>query len=202
MQYNTKKNTLVMPEYGRHVHNMISHAVSLKDKKTQQKCVESIISFMGQLNPHLRDVKAYTHKLWDHLHIMSNFQLNVESPYPKPEEKKLYEKPPKMNYPSSDIRFSYYGNTITSMIKKAIKMKDDQKEILTGMIANQMKKSYILFNKSSVDNNVIKQHLHQLSNGELKLSEDFVFIRSASVRQASSKKHNAKKKNFKKRKSN
>ena len=107
-----------------------------------------------------------------------------------------------MNYPSSDIRFSYYGNTITSMIKKAIKMKDDQKEILTGMIANQMKKSYILFNKSSVDNNVIKQHLHQLSNGELKLSEDFVFIRSASVRQTSSKKHNAKKKNFKKRKSN
>ncbi len=202
MQYNTKKNTLVMPEYGRHVHNMISHAVSLKDKKTQQRCVESIISFMGQLNPHLRDVKAYTHKLWDHLHIMSNFQLNVESPYPKPEEKKLYEKPPKMNYPSNDIRFSYYGNTITSMIKKAIKMKDDQKEILTGMIANQMKKSYILFNKSSVDNNVIKQHLHQLSNGELKLSEDFVFIRSASVRQTSSKKHNAKKKNFKKRKSN
>ena len=202
MQYNTKKNTLVMPEYGRHVHNMISHAVSLKDKKTQQKCVESIISFMGQLNPHLRDVKAYTHKLWDHLHIMSNFQLNVESPYPKPEEKKLYEKPSKMNYPSNDIRFSYYGNTITSMIKKAIKMKDDQKEILTGMIANQMKKSYILFNKSSVDNNVIKQHLHQLSNGELKLSEDFAFIRSASVRQTSSKKHNAKKKNFKKRKSN
>lgn len=191
-----------MPEYGRHVHNMISHAVSLKDKKTQQKCVESIISFMGQLNPHLRDVKAYTHKLWDHLHIMSNFQLNVESPYPKPEEKKLYEKPSKMNYPSNDIRFSYYGNTITSMIKKAIKMKDDQKEILTGMIANQMKKSYILFNKSSVDNNVIKQHLHQLSNGELKLSEDFVFIRSASIRQTSSKKHNAKKKNFKKRKSN
>lgn len=191
-----------MPEYGRHVHNMISHAVSLKDKKIQQKCVESIISFMGQLNPHLRDVKAYTHKLWDHLHIMSNFQLNVESPYPKPEEKKLYEKPSKMNYPSNDIRFSYYGNTITSMIKKAIKMKDDQKEILTGMIANQMKKSYILFNKSSVDNNVIKQHLHQLSNGELKLSEDFAFIRSASVRQTSSKKHNAKKKNFKKRKSN
>lgn len=191
-----------MPEYGRHVHNMISHAVSLKDKKTQQKCVESIISFMGQLNPHLRDVKAYTHKLWDHLHIMSNFQLNVESPYPKPEEKKLYEKPLKMNYPHNDIRFSYYGNTITSMIKKAIKMKDDQKEILTGMIANQMKKSYILFNKSSVDNNVIKQHLHQLSNGKLKLSEDFAFIRSASVRQTSGKKHNTKKKNFKKRKSN
>ena len=128
---------------------------------------------------------------------MSNFQLNVESPYPKPEEKNFMKSSPKMNYPSNDIRFSYYGNTITSMIKKAIKMKDDQKEILTGMIANQMKKSYILFNKSSVDNNVIKQHLHQLSNGELKLSEDFVFIRSASVDKQAAK-HNAKKKNLKK----
>ena len=200
MQYNTTKDALVMPEYGRNVHNMINHAMSLKDKKKQQECVESIIKFMGQMNPHLRDVKAYTHKLWDHLHIMSNFQLNVDSPYPKPEIQKLYKKPPKMEYSSNNIRFSYYGNTITSMIKKAINMKNPEKEILTGMIANQMKKSYILFNKSSVDNNVIKQHLNQLSNGELKLSDDFEFIRSASVRQGNGKKYNGKKKNFKKKK--
>ena len=200
MQYNTTKDALVMPEYGRNVHNMINHAMSLKDKKKQQECVESIIKFMGQMNPHLRDVKAYTHKLWDHLHIMSNFQLNVDSPYPKPEIQKLYKKPPKMEYSSNNIRFSYYGNTITSMIKKAINMKEPEKEILTGMIANQMKKSYILFNKSSVDNNVIKQHLNQLSNGELKLSDDFEFIRSASVRQGNGKKYHGKKKNFKKKK--
>ena len=200
MQYNTTKDALVMPEYGRNVHNMINHAMSLKDKKKQQECVESIIKFMGQMNPHLRDVKAYTHKLWDHLHIMSNFQLNVDSPYPKPEIQKLYKKPPKMEYSSNNIRFSYYGNTITSMIKKAINMKEPEKEILTGMIANQMKKSYILFNKSSVDNNVIKQHLNQLSNGELKLSDDFEFLRSASVRQGNGKKYNGKKKNFKKKK--
>ena len=200
MQYNTTKDALVMPEYGRHVHNMINHAISLKDKKQQQECVDSIIKFMGQMNPHLRDVKAYTHKLWDHLHIMSNFELNVDSPYPKPEIQKLYKKPSRMEYPSNNIRFSYYGNTITSMIKKAINMKNPEKEILTGMIANQMKKSYILFNKSSVDNNVIKQHLNQLSNGELKLSDDFEFIRSASVRQGNGKKYNGKKKNFKKKK--
>ena len=200
MQYNTTKDALVMPEYGRHVHNMINHAISLKDKKKQQECVESIIKFMGQMNPHLRDVKAYTHKLWDHLHIMSIFKLNVDSPYPKPEIQKLYKKPSRMGYPSNNIRFSYYGNTITSMIKKAINMKNSEKEILTGMIANQMKKSYILFNKSSVDNNVIKQHLNQLSNGELKLSDDFEFIRSASIRQGNGKKYNGKKKNFKKKK--
>ena len=200
MQYNTTKDILVMPEYGRHVHTMINHAVSLKDKKKQQECVESIITFMGQMNPHLRDIKAYTHKLWDHLHIMSNFQLDVESPYPKPEIQKLYEKPSRMQYPSNDIRFSYYGNTIALMIKKAINMKNEEKKILTGMIANQMKKSYILFNKSSVDNNVIRQHLNQLSNGELTLSDDFEFIRSASIRQGGGKKHSAKKKNYKKKK--
>ena len=92
MQYNTAKEHLTMPEYGRHVQNMINHAISLTDKKKQQNCVDAIISFMGQMNPHLRDVKEYTHKLWDHLHIMSNFKLNVESPYPKPEIQKLSEK--------------------------------------------------------------------------------------------------------------
>ena len=110
MQYNTTKDALIMPEYGRHVHNMINHAISLKDKKQQQECVDSIIKFMGQMNPHLRDVKAYTHKLWDHLHIMSNFKLEIDSPYPKPELEKLESKPEKMQYPSNKIKFSYYGN--------------------------------------------------------------------------------------------
>ena len=78
MQYNTAKDRLTIPEYGRHVQNMINHAISLNEKKQQQECVDSIIAFMGQMNPHLRDVKEFTHKLWDHLHIMSNFKLKVE----------------------------------------------------------------------------------------------------------------------------
>ena len=199
MQYNTKKEHLKIPEYGRHVQNMINHAITLTDKKKQKDCVNSIISFMGQMNPHLRDVKEFTHKLWDHLHIMSDFKLNVESPYPKPELEKLKSKPEKMEYPSNKIKFSYYGNKIQSMITTALALKGIEKEIITGMIANQMKKSYILFNESSVDNNVIKLHLKQLSNGGLKLADDFEFIRSASVRQQrNNKKYNGKKKNFKK----
>lgn len=200
MQYNTEKNHLTMPEYGRHVQNMINHAISLTDKKKQQKCVDAIITFMGQMNPHLRDVKEFTHKLWDHLHIMSNFNLNVESPYPKPEVDKLTEKPDPMKYPGNKIKFSYYGSTIPTMIETALACKGAEKEILTGMIANQMKKSYILFNESSVDNNIIKLHLKQLSNGGLELAEDFQFIRSASVRQGrpNNKKNNGKKKPFKK----
>ena len=201
MEYNTEREQLIIPEYGRHVQKMINHATSLSDKVEQQKCVDTIIAFMGQMNPHLRDVKEFTHKLWDHLYIMSDFKLDIESPYTKPEIAKLEERPEKMTYPGNKIRFSYYGNTIETMIATAIKMDADKKEIMTGMIANQMKKSYILFNASSVDNNMIRLHLKQMSNNQLTLADDFEFIRSASVRPDgvnSNKKNNGKKKTFKK----
>jgi len=201
MEYNTEREQLIIPEYGRHVQTMINHATALTDKAEQQKCVNAIIDFMGQMNPHLRDVKEFTHKLWDHLHIMSDFKLEIESPYKKPAIEKLAERPEKMTYPGNKIKFSYYGNTVQTMIESALKMEGDQKEILTGMIANQMKKSYILFNESSVDNNMIRLHLKQMSNNQLVLADDFEFIRSASVRQGggnSSKKTNSKKKNYKK----
>ena len=201
MEYNTEREQLIIPEYGRHVQKMINHATTLSDKVEQQKCVDAIIAFMGQMNPHLRDVKEFTHKLWDHLHIMSNFQLDIESPYTKPEIAKLEERPEKMTYPGNKIRFSYYGNTIETMIATAIKMDADKKEIMTGMIANQMKKSYILFNASSVDNNMIRLHLKQMSDNQLTLADDFEFIRSASVRQniGKAKKKTQKKKNYKKK---
>ena len=201
MEYNTEREQLIIPEYGRHVQKMINHATTLSNKVEQQKCVDAIIAFMGQMNPHLRDVKEFTHKLWDHLHIMSDFKLDIESPYAKPEIAKLEERPEKMVYPGNKIRFSYYGNTIQTMIATAMKMKDEKKEILTGMIANQMKKSYILFNESSVDNNMIRLHLKQMSNNQLTLADDFEFIRSASVRPdgGNSKKKPYKKKPYKKK---
>ena len=201
MEYNTEREQLIIPEYGRHVQKMINHAITLSDKAEQQKCVDAIIAFMGQMNPHLRDVKEFTHKLWDHLHIMSDFKLDIESPYTKPEIAKLEERPEKMTYPGNKIRFSYYGNTIETMIATAIKMDADKKEIMTGMIANQMKKSYILFNASSVDNNMIRLHLKQMSDNQLTLADDFEFIRSASVRQntGKTKKKTQKKKNYKKK---
>ena len=201
MEYNTEREQLIIPEYGRHVQKMINHATTLSNKVEQQKCVDAIIAFMGQMNPHLRDVKEFTHKLWDHLHIMSDFKLDIKSPYPKPETAKLEEQPEKMAYPGNKIKFSYYGNTIQNMIATAIKMEGDEKEIMTGMIANQMKKSYILFNESSVDNNMIKLHLKQMSNNQLTLANDFEFIRSASIRQNTGKtnKQKQKKKNYKKK---
>ena len=182
MQYNTARNHLILPEYGRNVQKMVEHASNVKDKTEREKCVKSIIKFMGQTHPQLRDIKEFTHKLWDHLFIMSKFQLEVSSPYPKPEIEKLKERPDKMPYPKNKIKFPFYGAALENMIKYAVKQEEGrEKEIMTGMIANHMKKSYLLFNKHSVSNDTIILHLNQLSNNTLKLPSDFEFIRSSSV---------------------
>ena len=182
MQYNTARNHLILPEYGRNVQKMVEHASNIKDKSERDKCVKSIIDFMGQMNPQLRDIKEFTHKLWDHLFIMSQFQLDTTSPYPIPEIEKLKERPEKMPYPKNKIKFPFYGAALENMISYAIKQEDNrEKEIMTGMIANHMKKSYLLFNKHSVSNDTIILHLNQLSNNNLKLPSDFEFIRSSSV---------------------
>lgn len=182
MQYNTARNHLILPEYGRNVQKMVEHASNIKDKSERDKCVKSIIDFMGQMNPQLRDIKEFTHKLWDHLFIMSQFQLDATSPYPLPEIEKLKERPQKMPYPKNKIKFPFYGAALENMINYVVKQEDNrEKEIMTGMIANHMKKSYLLFNKHSVSNDTIILHLKQLSNNTLKLPSDFEFIRSSSV---------------------
>ena len=182
MQYNTARNHLILPEYGRNVQKMVEHASNIKDKSERDKCVKSIIDFMGQMNPQLRDIKEFTHKLWDHLFIMSQFQLDTTSPYPMPEIEKLKQRPQKMPYPKNKIKFPFYGAALENMISYAVKQEDNrEKEIMTGMIANHMKKSYLLFNKHSVSNDTIMLHLNQLSNNTLKLPSDFEFIRSSSV---------------------
>ena len=182
MQYNTARNHLILPEYGRNVQKMVEHASNIKDKSERDKCVKSIIDFMGQMNPQLRDIKEFTHKLWDHLFIMSQFQLDTTSPYPMPEIEKLKQRPQKMPYPKNKIKFPFYGAALENMINYVVKQENNrEKEIMTGMIANHMKKSYLLFNKHSVSNDTIILHLNQLSNNTLKLPSDFEFIRSSSV---------------------
>lgn len=200
MEYNTEREELIIPEYGRHVQKMVAHATNIEDKEERTKCVKSIIQFMGQMNPHLRDVKEFTHKLWDHLFIMSDFKLDTESPYPLPEIEKLQAKPSKMDYPKKKIKFPFYGATLEGMIAIAQTLDDKkEKEIMTGMIANHMKKSYLLFNRNSVNNETIKLHLAQLSNNELKLAEDFKFIKSDTVAIRSTNASSTYKKKFKKR---
>ena len=145
--YNTQKKKLIIPEYGRHIHQMIDQAVALKDKEKRDKMAKAIIGVMGNLNPHLRDVPDFQHKLWAQLFIMSDFQLDVESPFDKP-SKEVYDKrkPNKLDYPQNYPKYRFYGNNIKRMIDFAIEWDNhDLKEKLILTIANHMKKCFLAF---------------------------------------------------------
>src|ERR1700745_1309827 len=137
MEYNTQKEHMIIPEYGRNIQSMINYAITLKDRDERNLCAKAIIQVMGQLNPHLRDVADFTHKLWDHLFIISEFKLDVDSPYPRPTPETFKEKPARLTYPSGKIKFKHYGKTIEAIIKKAKVLKDGpEKDELTRLIEN------------------------------------------------------------------
>ena len=173
LEYNTERTKLIIPEYGRHIHQMIDQAVALKDKDKRNKMAKAIIGVMGNLNPHLRDVPDFQHKLWAQLFIMSDFELDVDSPFEKP-SKEVYvnSKPNKLDYPQSYPKYRFYGNNIKKMIDIALEWdEDDLKDKLIANIANHMKKCFLNWNKDSVDDKVIFNHLADLSNGALKVPD-------------------------------
>jgi hypothetical protein len=148
---------------------MISHAIEIEDKEERNRAAQAIIEVMGQLNPHLRDVDDYRHKLWTHLFIMSDFKLDVESPYEIPEQEELNEKPDRVAYPKSKIRYGHYGQYTQKILETAKDMKDEkEKEYMTHWMANFMKKQFLLHNNNAVENHVITDQLSELSEGELK----------------------------------
>ncbi len=174
MDYNTELPHLVISEYGRNIQKMVDHALSISDREERNRVARAIIDVMGQLNPHLRDVNDFKHKLWDHLFIISKFQLDVDSPYPKPSRETFETKPEMLSYPSNHIRYKHYGKSIEKMIAKAKDMEDgDMRNAFVEAIANQMKRSYVNWNKDSVSDDVITEQLGLLSKGELKLRENF-----------------------------
>ncbi|MBA3900042.1 MAG: DUF4290 domain-containing protein, partial [Bacteroidetes bacterium] len=168
LEYNTERPHLIIPEYGRNIKKMIDHAISIEDRELRNKIATSIITVMGQLNPHLRDITDFTHKLWDHLFIISDFKLDVDSPYPKPTKETFSGKPESIKYPKKDIKYLHYGKNVELMIEKVISMEDGQeKSAFTEAIANTMKRFYIQWNQESVSDEVIFAHLKVLSKGKL-----------------------------------
>jgi hypothetical protein len=170
--YNTQRKKMALPEYGRNVQKMVDHIKSIEDRDERNRAAKTIISIMGNLNPHLRDVGDFKHKLWDHLALIANFELDIDSPYPVPEPSKFVEKPKQVPYKQGDIRFLHYGRIIELMIDYASEMEDgDQKEYLTTLIVNQMKKSYITWNRGQVADEVIIGNMKLLSRGRLKMTD-------------------------------
>lgn len=172
LEYNSERVKLIIPEYGRHIQKMVDHAVSIEDREERNKVANAIIGVMGNLNPHLRDVPDFQHKLWDQLFIISDFRLDVDSPYPQPTREMLEERPEPLDYPQNHPKYRFYGNNIKRMIDVCVSWEDgDLKDALKFTIANHMKKSYLNWNKDTVDDEVIFQHLFELSDGQINLAK-------------------------------
>jgi hypothetical protein len=170
--YNTQRKRMALPEYGRNVQRMVDHIKTIEDREERNRAAKTIISIMGNLNPHLRDVGDFKHKLWDHLALIADFELDIDSPYPVPEPSKFIEKPKQIPYSQKDIRFLHYGRIIELMIDSACEMEEGtDKEYLTTLIVNQMKKSYVTWNRSQVADEVIINDMKVLSRGRLKMTE-------------------------------
>lgn len=162
-----------IPEYGRHFQKMVDYCVSLEDRDERNRIAQAIISVMGNMQPHLRDVPDFQHKLWDQLFIMSDFKLDVDSPYPIPSEEVLRQRPEPLPYPQNYPKYRFYGNNIKRMIDEAVKWeKGDKRDGLEYAIANHMKKCYLNWNKDTVDDKVIFSHLYELSDGQIDLASD------------------------------
>lgn len=171
--YNSSRSKLILSEYGRNVQNMVKYIVELPTKEERNQYAQVVIDLMGFLNPHLRDVADFKHKLWDHLHIISEFKIDVDSPYPKPTQEAIHFKPDPLKYPQDKISFKHYGKTVELMIDKARSIEEEpRRQHMVNAIANFMKMAYVTWNKDSVADETILNDLKVLSKGELKMEEN------------------------------
>jgi hypothetical protein len=168
MEYNTQQPHLVIPEYGRNIQRMIEYCCTIPEREERNICARAIISVMGQLNPYFKDGEDVRHKLWDHIFIISDFKLDVDSPYPLPSRETFQTKPERVNYPGGNIKYKQYGKTVSDLIEKAKAFNEgDEKEELKRLIAMFMKRAYYSMNKENATDPMILKHLSELSKGEL-----------------------------------
>jgi hypothetical protein len=170
--YNTSRNKLILPEYGRNIQKMVEHILSIPDRDERNNLAQAVIIIMGNMNPHLRDINDFKHKLWDHLAIMAGFQLDIDFPYEIPQPEAFMEKPRRVSYSNSNIHYRHYGHIVENLLKEALKLPEgEDKDTLTKLIANHMKKSYLAWNRESVTDETIFNDLYELSGKKLSVKE-------------------------------
>jgi Domain of unknown function (DUF4290) len=171
MEYNTTRNHLIMKEYGRHIQKMVEYLLTLTDKEERQKNAYAVIELMGFLNPHLKNVEDFRHKLWDHLFLISDFKLDVESPYPIPTRETLKAKPEVLPYPKRHPKFNHLGKNIEIVIDKALKEENpEKKQGFANAVAYYMKLTYSNWHKELVHDENIQSELQSITNGQLEFN--------------------------------
>lgn len=174
MDYNTVRNTLVLSEYGRNVQRMVEYLLTIEDEKKRKEQMEAVTDIMAQLNPQIKMVDDWKQRLWDHLIMMSDFKLQVESPFPYPSKEVIYAKPERLPYPQSEFKHKHYGKNVETLIEKAEAMDDEaKKKDFAESIANYMKLVHANWSNETVNNEVIVADLTRMSGGKLELPEDF-----------------------------
>jgi len=178
MEYNTGRNMLVMREYGRHIQKMIEYLLTIEDKEERQRNAYAVIELMGFLNPHLKNVEDFRHKLWDHLFLISDFKLDVESPYPIPTRETLRARPKPLPYPRRYPKFAHLGKNLQTVIDKALKEENpEKKQGFANAIAYYMKLAYSNWHKETVHDDAIQSELSNITDGQLAFTNT-PFVRS------------------------
>ena len=168
MEYNTTRTRMLMPEYGRNVQKMVAHLMGIEDKEKRSQYAEGLVELMGILNPHLKTIEDYKHKLWDHLYQMTDFKLDVDSPYPPPSKEEIMRRPEPFGYPQESKKNRHFGKNLTSLIDKALQEKDPEKQQgFTQIIGYYMKLAYANWHREPVHDDMIKSELAELTNGVL-----------------------------------
>ena len=171
MEYNTTRNHLIMKEYGRHIQKMVEYLLSIENKEERQRNAYAVIELMGFLNPHLKNVEDFRHKLWDHLFLISDFTLDVESPYPIPTRETLKARPERLRYPKRYPKFNHLGKNIEVVIDKALKEENpEKKQGFANAIAYYMKLTYSNWHKELVHDDNIQTELSSITKGELEFN--------------------------------
>lgn len=190
MEYNNSLDKLILYEYGRNIQKLVNQAIEIEDADKRKKFVDGIIHLMGNMYPHLRDLKDFKHKLWDHLIIMSNFKLQSDSPFSEvPTTSTFKSKPNKIPYKVKNFRYKHFGRNILDMLNYAANLKEgEEKKILTALVANHMKKLYITWNRDSVTDEFIYKKMNEFTNGKLVVDKDLVLSDSQLLVQEKHKK--------------
>ena len=173
MDYNTQREKLVLPEYGRHVQKMIEHVKAIEDKEKRSEQMRAVVQVMGILNPQIRELNDYKHKLWDHAQVIGGFDLDIDAPYPAPTPQQFEERPDVIKLPEKPVRAASYGRNIENMINLIADREDDdlQKEMIRTL-ALYMRQQYLIWNKDNVSEETIFADIERLSDGKLKVPED------------------------------